>query len=202
MKRCGTHQSRCLWCTSTVRVLVSHPPGGRQSCVYTQMNKVRLSRRPIVRVATVYMIETMNIRILVKVYTGENAQARNAGLCARCIRTPPEAPPGQSTGEEHFSWPVAVAAVSPWPVAWPVAVAAVSPWPVAVGDTCAKSFGVTYLPSLCGTCRARAPMRLWLGLLALWIPVTAITPPLVGLILMLHGLQLRVLAHGLGVLSV
>ena len=94
MKRCGTHQSRCLWCTSTVRVLVSHPPGGRQSCVYTQMNKVRLSRRPIVRVATVYMIETMNIRILVKVYTGENAQARNAGLCARCIRTPPEAPSG------------------------------------------------------------------------------------------------------------
>ena len=168
--------------------VVPHPPGGRQSCVYTQMNKVRLSRRPIVRVATVYMIETMNIRILVKVYTSENAQARNAGLCARCISTPPEAPPGQSTGEEQFSWPVAVAAVSPWPVA--------------VGDRCAKSFGVTYLPSLCGTCRARAPMRLWLGLLALWIPVTAITPPLVGLILMLHGLQLRVLAHGLGVLAV
>ena len=59
------------------------------------------------------MIETINIRILVKVYTGENAQARNVGLCARCIRTPPAAPPGQSTGEEQIYW----AKYSPWTVA-------------------------------------------------------------------------------------
>ena len=45
-------------------------------------------------------------------------------------------------------------------------------------------------------------MRLWLGLLALWPPVTAIAPPLEGFILILRGLQLRVLAHGLGVLAV
>ena len=45
-------------------------------------------------------------------------------------------------------------------------------------------------------------MRLWLGLLALWSPVATITPPLEGFILILRGLQLRMLAHGLGVLAV
>ena len=45
-------------------------------------------------------------------------------------------------------------------------------------------------------------MRLWLGLLALWLPVTTIPPPLEGFSLILCGLQLRVPAHGLGVLAV
>ena len=59
-----------------------------------------------------------------------------------------------------------------------------------------------HLPTVFSACWARHTMLLRGELVAFWVFITAFLPLLVGIVFVFHGFELRIFAHGFGVLPV
>ena len=65
-----------------------------------------------------------------------------------------------------------------------------------------RKLSARHLPTVFSACWARHTMLLRGELVAFWVFITAFLPLLVGIIFVFHGLELRIFAHGFGVLAV